>query len=65
MSDARPGIGLDQICSFFYPFCFSFCSNFLPILLFIVPILLLIALILLLMMKSCCINLLHLYLLPS
>ena len=38
----------------YYLFCF-----------FIVPILLLITLILLLMMKSCCINLLHLYLVPS
>ena len=59
-------VGLDQICFFFYPFCFSFLLKFSTYFAFIVPILLLITLILLLMMKSCCINLLHLYpLLPS
>jgi len=28
MSDARPSIGLDQICFFFYPFCLSFLLKF-------------------------------------
>jgi len=56
------GVGIDQMCFFFYPFCFSFLLKFST---YFVPILLLITLILLLMMKSCCINLLHLYLLPS
>ena len=38
----RWGLGLDQICFIFYPFCFSFLLKFsIPILLPIVPILLL------------------------